>query len=97
MEENIVKRIMTIIGITIVLPVLFGCSNMRETKITENWGRSYETARFSQIVNPDAGESMVKDQDMDGIAAKYNHDKYQEGFKKEDTSNEVFDINLGEN
>lgn len=91
------RKIIIIIGITIVFPVLSGCSSMnkRELIVEKNWGRSYETVRFSQIINPDAGESKAEDQGIDGVAGKHNYDKYQKGFKKEDAPSQIFNINLG--
>ena len=91
------RKIMIIIGITIVLPILFSCNSMyqRELVVDNNWGRSYETARFTQIVNPDAGENMPEDRGIDGIAAKHNYDKYQKDFGKEEVPSQIVNINLG--
>lgn len=97
MEENSMKKIMIIIGIAIALPVLSGCNTLqKQTLVDKNWGRSYETARFSQIVNPEAGEAVVEDQGMDGVSVKDNYDKYQKGFKTE-TPVQVFNVNVGGN
>ena len=60
MEENSMKKIMIIIGIAIALPVLSGCNTLqKQTLVDKNWGRSYETARFSQIINPEAGKTRT--------------------------------------
>jgi len=95
-----VKKIMIIIGITIVFPVLFGCNSyktQRELVVDNNWGRSYETARFNQIENPDAGEALIEDQGIDGTVSGYNHDKYKKSFKKDQAPSQVFNINVGGN
>ncbi len=91
------KKIIIIIGITIVFPVLFGCSSMNQRKllVDKNWGRSYETMHFNQMVNPDAGESMAEEQNIDGVAAEHNYNKYQKDFKKQEAPSQVFNINLG--
>lgn len=90
MEENSMKKIMIIIGIAIALPVLSGCNTLQtQTLVEKNWGRSYETIRFAQIVNPDAGEMIVEDQGMDGIAIKNNYDKYQKSFAKDEAPTEI--------
>ena len=92
------KRIMIIIGITIVFPVLFGCNSyktQRELVMDKNWGRSYETARFSQTENPDAGETLIEDQGIDGTVAGYNHAKYKKAFQKSESPSQVFNINVG--
>ena len=89
---------MIIIGITIVFPVLFGCNSyktQRELVMDKNWGRYYETARFNQIENPDAGETLIEDQGIDGTVAGYNHDKYEKTFKKSESPSQVFNINVG--
>ena len=91
------RKIMIIIGIAIALPVLSGCNTLqKQTLVDKNWGRSYETARFSQIINPEAGDAVVEDQGMDGVSVKDNYDKYQKGFK-EDTPVQVFNVNVGGN
>lgn len=91
------QKIIIIIAITIIFSVLSGCGHMsqRELMVEKNWGRSHETARFSQIINPDAGEGMVEDQSMDGVAGKYNYDQYQDDFKKQKSPSQIFNINLG--
>ena len=89
---------MIIIGITIVFPVLFGCNSyktQRELVMDKNWGRSYETARFSQTENPDAGETLIEDQGIDGTVAGYNHEKYKKAFQKSEAPSQVFNINVG--
>ena len=92
------KKIMMVIGITIVFPVLFGCNSyktQRELVMDKNWGRSYETARFNQTENPDAGETLIEDQGIDGTVAGYNHDKYKKAFQKSESPSQVFNINVG--
>ena len=94
------KKIMMIIGTAIVFSILFGCNSyktQRELVMDKNWGRSYETARFNQIENPDAGETIIEDQGIDGTAAGYNHDKYEKSFKKSESPSQVFNINVGGN
>ncbi len=90
------RKIMIMIGITIVFPVLFGCSNMnqRELMVDKNWGRSYETARFTQIINPDAGEKPAEAEGMDGVAGQHNYEKYQGDFAKQEAPTQVFNINV---
>ncbi|MEN8212055.1 MAG: hypothetical protein ABFR31_10065 [Thermodesulfobacteriota bacterium] len=92
------RKIMIMIGIAIIFFALSGCNgykNQRELAVDKNWARSFETARFTQIVNPDAGNIAVEDQGMNGIAVQHNHDKYQKDFKKQDAPSQVFNINLG--
>ena len=41
-----------------------------ETAIDLNWGRSYETAKYKQILNPDAGQNLDPVEGLDGTAAE---------------------------
>ena len=90
---------MIIIGTAIVFSVLFGCNSyrtQRELVADKNWGRSHETARFSQIENPNARETLIEDQGIDGTVAGYNYDKYKKAFEKSETPSQVFNINVGD-
>ena len=92
------KKIMMIIVTTIVFSVLFGCNSyktQRELVMDKNWGRSYETARFSQTENPDAGETLIEDQGLGGTAAGYNYKKYEKAFEKSEAPSQVFGIDAG--
>jgi len=95
MEKNIVKKIMIIIGITIVLSVLSGCADQRTMLVDKDWGRGYETAMFSQTENPDAGDLDAEVQDIDGQAANHNYNKYQKSFQKDETVKQTININVG--
>ena len=47
-----------------------GCSQMqKQTPLDKNWGRSYETAKYNQILNPDASKNLKSTADLDGQAA----------------------------
>ena len=59
------------------------CSQMqKETLSDKNWGRSYETAKFNQILNPDASNNLKPVVDLDGQAANNNVKKYRDSFKE---------------
>jgi hypothetical protein len=59
-----------------------GCSQMqKETLSDKNWGRSYEAAKYSQILNPDAAKNLNPVEDLDGQAANNNVEKYRDSFK----------------
>ena len=61
----------------------FSCSQMqKETLLDKNWGRSYETAKYNQILNPDASENLKPAADLDGQAANNNVKKYRDSFKE---------------
>ena len=68
--------------------VLFaGCSSSgpvyEETLLDKNWGRSVETAKYNQILNPDAGKNLAPVEGLDGQATDNSVQKYENSFKKE--------------
>jgi hypothetical protein len=75
-----------IIGIIMITLVMFSCSGTSPTYkpslLDRNWGRSYETARYLQIVNPDAEKNLDPVLGLDGNAANHNVNKYRETFKE---------------
>jgi len=47
---------------------LFGCAGT--PNLDENWGRSYETARYTQTLNPDADHNLAPVEGIEGRAAE---------------------------
>lgn len=79
---------------------LWGCAgNLPEAErmnvLNDNWGKSYETAKKGQILNPDAGESLEPVLGLDGEAAEYGVNKYKESFEEvvEVETTSTFNIN----
>jgi hypothetical protein len=76
-----------IIGIIVITLVIFSCSGTplasKPTLLDRNWGRSYETARYMQIVDPDAEKNLDPVLGLYGTASEYNVGKYKTSFKKE--------------
>ena len=67
---------------------LWGCAgNLPEGKRAEildmHWGKSYESAKKNQILNPEAGKSLEPVIGLDGEPAEYNANKYKKSFEKE--------------
>jgi len=59
-----------------------GCSQMqKETLSDKNWGRSYEAAKYNQLLNPDAAKNLDPVDGIDGQAANNNVEKYRDSFK----------------
>lgn len=46
-----------------------------------HWGKSVETAKQKQTVNPQAGQGLIQTPEMDGNAAGYTVDRYRQSFK----------------
>src|SRR5512139_232096 len=57
------------------IALLTGCSGgtgktfQPETALDRNWGRSYESAKYNQIANPNAGKSLKPVEGLDGQPA----------------------------
>ena len=75
-----------IMGIVAIMLVMLSCSGTtpshKETLLERNWGRSYETANYVQLLNPDAEKNLDPVLGLDGTASEYNVGKYKTSFKK---------------
>ena len=72
--------------------VFVGCAT-NNTTLDQNWGRSVETARYIQTLNPDAGQNLETVEGMDGESAINTFDTYRKSFKGEEKSSD-YDIKL---
>jgi hypothetical protein len=70
-------------------------TNPRYVQIADDIGRSYEIARFNQIINPEAGFSAGPMEGIDGQAGDLIYKNYQNGFKIKPPPTPVFNLNLG--
>ena len=71
--------------------VIAGCAG--PSVLDQNWGRSTETARFNQTLNPKAGENPEPVVGLDGRSADNALESYRRSFKAEDKS-AGYDIKL---
>jgi hypothetical protein len=67
---------------------LWSCAgNLPESKrvdyLEQNWGKSFESAKKNQILNPEAGKSLEPVVGLDGQAAEHGVNKYKKSFEKE--------------
>ena len=81
-------NIILIVVMAMLSATLLGCAgNLPEGKRAEildmNWGKSYESAKKNQILNPDAGKSLEPVVGLDGQAAEHGVNKYKKSFEKE--------------
>jgi len=65
---------------------LWGCAgNLPESKRTDyleqNWGKSFESAKKNQILNPEAGKTVEPVIGLDGQVAEHNVDNRKKSFK----------------
>ena len=72
-----------------MLALFAGCSGpagnnpfREETLLDKNWGRSVETAKYNQTLDPEAGKNALPVEGLDGKAAGYAVDKYDNSFKE---------------
>ena len=86
-EDTMLTRCFILIGLIATLLIFSGCGT-RETMLSRNWGSSFESAKQSQILNPEAGKNLDPVVGLDGQATGNNMEKYRQGFKK-DTSKEM--------
>ena len=70
----------TIAACTILMAsLLCGCQNMGSTALDTNWGQSYESAKYLQVLHPEAGGPQVVE-NIDGQAADTINKQYQKSF-----------------
>ena len=76
------RYISWITGIAI-LAVIAGCNSLpsgQDTALDRNWGRSFESAKYNQILNRDAAKKKTPPAGLDGLASEANTAKYRESF-----------------
>ena len=81
------KLTLDIVAFTLIASSIIACSGssdltQRETLLDQNWGRSYESAKYNQILNPDAGQNLEPVMGLDGVAAENSVNKYDQSFKE---------------
>ena len=88
-------RYLMFCGLIAIMLAVLSCSSTsgarEESLLERNWGRSYESAIYLQMLDPDAGKNLDPVVGLDGIAASNNLNKYRETFKEKD-SEEVVNI-----
>jgi len=82
---------------------LWGCAGnvpeaQRADYLNMNFGKSFESAKNNQILNPDAGKNLEPVVGLNGEAAEHGVDKYKKTFKEQamerdvDTAASTFNI-----
>ena len=67
---------------------LWGCAgNMPEGKrvdyLEQNWGKSFESAKKNQILNPEAGKTVEPVIGLDGQVVEHNLDNRKKSFEEQ--------------
>jgi hypothetical protein len=76
----------------LALLVLAGCTSPTP-HLDRNWGRSFEAAKYSQTLNPDAGREVTPVTGMQGERAERADEQYSKTFETAQPR-PVYNINL---
>lgn len=88
-----VKQCGILIIVITVLAMVSGCM-CGQSNLAANWGRSYESAKYNQNLNPEAGKNLEPVEGFNGQAADTVMAGYQESFKGQ-KGTETYNLNLG--
>ena len=87
------KKSLIIVGIIAAVSMVSACSGT-DTLSQRNWGKSYETAKYNQMLNPDADKTLNPVDSLDGQAAENDLQRYRDGFKAKEQNQTTFNFNL---
>ena len=80
------NRCLTLTGLIVALVMFPSCGGkplvQKDTMLERNWGRSYESAKYNQMLNPDAGKNLEPVVGTDGQTAESIIEKYRKGESK---------------
>lgn len=79
------RRFIHFILMVAAVPMFLGCATgtfQKGTLLDNNWGKSYETARSQQILNPDADKNLDPVEGLDGDAALRSLEHYRKTFEQ---------------
>lgn len=85
-------RYLILIASIALLPISVGCAGT--TELDRNWGRSFESAKSSQILNLDAQKNLEPAVGLDGQAAQTSIETYRGSFAPAE-GEASYTVNLG--
>jgi hypothetical protein len=92
------SRHFIVIGLVVAFSFSIGCAENKpllgESKLEKNWGRSYESMKYNQMLNPEAEKNLEVVTGLDGQAAKDSVEKYRKTFKGKEKG-DTYNFNLG--
>ncbi len=93
------RRLLFLFAIITMLAMVAGCGGKTlcawyPTNTDLNWGRSYEMAKFNQILNPEAGKNLNPVEGMPGRAGEKVVANYEKSFEGKAAKQSV-SLNLG--
>lgn len=84
------KRIYTFIAPLAGFFLLAGCTSWQQQSLSDqNWGRAYETAKYNQILNPEAGKNLKPVEGLSGKAVENEVQAYEDSFKEKSKQENV--------
>lgn len=86
-------RCLIVISLIAALSIFSGCAQ-RQTALDSNWGKSFESAKSNQILNPETGQNLDPVVGLDGQGAESVLQTYRNGFEPK-TSGKAYNLNLG--
>ena len=90
------KYFLRIVG-SVSIAFICGCGSTalyQPSTLDKNWGRSFESAKDNQILNPRAAKNRQPVVGLDGVAAENSKDAYRRRFA-DDTPPPEYNINIG--
>jgi hypothetical protein len=87
------KKSLIIVGAIVAISLVSACTGT-DTLSQRNWGKSYETSAYNQMLNPDSDKTLKPVDSLNGQAAENNLQKYQNGFKVKEQSQTTFNFNM---
>ena len=93
------RRLVLFLAIMMTVATVAGCGGKTlcawyPTNTDLNWGRSYEMAKYNQILNPEAGENLDPVEGVPGPVAETTVVKYEKSFAGKAGPQSV-NLNLG--
>jgi hypothetical protein len=77
------KRIYPFMAAFAGFVLLSGCASWQQESLSDqNWGRSYETAKYNQMLNPEAGKNLKPVEGLSGVASENSIETYEKSFKE---------------
>jgi hypothetical protein len=74
--------------------VASGCA-WQQSRVTMDYGTSYQLQKNSQILNPEAEKNLAPAQGLDGQAASASVNRYRKSFEKQDQKAPSYTFNFG--
>jgi hypothetical protein len=81
------NKILVIATVALLMTGIFGCSKgnltnplqTEESLLNKNWGRSYETAKYNQTLDPEAGKNTKPVEGLQGPVGERIMEGYMKG------------------